>query len=178
MTERRQASLDCPDCGTHLKPFWVPARAGAEELELDRCNECGGVWFDAGELHRASGRTVAARAEETDRACPLCHLPLREGTMTGGVEVETCRKCRGTFLEARDMDALVKKAPERRAPGGTGFVCDGCGERKPFSQAQPTLTGLECAACAQARAAPPPSDEKKEATSLFGRFAGWLRGEE
>lgn len=172
--------MDCPDCGTHLRPFWVPSKTQGEELELDRCNDCGGVWFDAGELTKASGRAVKLGAAKTDRLCPGCHAPLREAELTGGVAVESCAKCRGTFLEARDMDALVKRAAPKRAPSshGTGFVCDSCGERKPFSQAQPTLTGLECEACARAHASPPPSDEKKAAQSLFGRFAGWLRGEE
>ena len=47
---------DCPDCRTRLQPFWVPARRLGDEVELDRCNDCGGVWFDAGELSDASGK--------------------------------------------------------------------------------------------------------------------------
>ena len=49
---------DCPDCRTRLQPFWVPARRLGDEVELDRCSDCGGVWFDAGELSDASGKSV------------------------------------------------------------------------------------------------------------------------
>lgn len=168
---------DCPDCSTRMQSFWVPPRQAGPEVELDRCHDCGGVWFDAGELAAASGRAVTLKREETDRLCPACDLPLHDGELSGGVEVETCAKCRGTFLEARDMAALSKRTPAKKAPGGTGFVCDACGERRPFSQAQATLTGLECEGCVSAKVAPPAPPEKAEAASVFGKFVGWLRGE-
>lgn len=167
---------DCPDCLTHMQLFWVPGRATGSEVELDRCSDCGGVWFDAGELFEASGRKVQASEHKTDRQCPECHLPLMEGELRGGVEVETCLECAGTFLEARDLDAIVNKSPTTRAPGGTGFVCDACHQRRPFSEAQATLTGLECQACVSARATPA-SEEKKKSAGAFGAFLGWLRGE-
>lgn len=169
---------DCPDCLTHMQLFWVPGRAPNSEVELDRCNDCGGVWFDAGELFEASGRKVVAGQRETDRACPECGIPLVDGELRGGVEVETCVECAGTFLEARDLDAIVKKeAPRAKAPGGTGFVCDGCHQRRPFSEAQATLTGLECQACVLDRATPPAPPEKTRGPNMFGAFLGWLRGE-
>lgn len=159
-----------------MRPFWVPSRRRAEELELDRCSDCGGVWFDAGELTQASGRTVKASREATDRDCPGCGVTLVRGTMSGEVDVETCPRCRGTFLEARDLDALMEKAPRKSAPGGSGFVCDACGQRRPFSHAQATLTGLECHECAARAAEPAPSAEAR-APSRFGGFMAWLRGE-
>ena len=63
---------DCPDCRTRLQPFWVPARRLGDEVELDRCSDCGGVWFDAGELSDASGKAVTASKVRTDRSCPAC----------------------------------------------------------------------------------------------------------
>lgn len=160
-----------------MRAFWVPSRRAGEEVELDRCSTCGGVWFDAGELAEASGRAVTVKTARTDRQCPACELPLVLGMLSGGVEVETCTHCRGTFLEARDMDALVKRVPKQQAPGGTGFVCDDCGERKPFSHAQATLTGLECAECVERKKAPPAEVVEAKSPSVFGAFVGWLRGE-
>jgi Zn-finger nucleic acid-binding protein len=169
---------DCPDCKTRLQPFWVPARRLGDEVELDRCNDCGGVWFDAGELSDASGKSVKSRNVSTDRRCPACGASLLQAQLADGPEVETCPSCRGTFLEARDLDALAKKAPSsRRPPNGTGFICDGCGARKPFSEGQATLMGLECGDCMKGRQAPPQSEEKEASRSAFGKFLGWLRGE-
>ena len=59
---------DCPDCRKRLQPFWMPASRIGGEVELDRCRECGGVWFDAGELTEASGKLglqVMAEGVET-----------------------------------------------------------------------------------------------------------------
>ena len=169
---------DCPDCKTRLQPFWVPARRLGAEVELDRCSDCGGVWFDAGELADASGKSVTSSKEKTDRSCPACGARLLQGTLADGPEVETCPSCKGTFLEARDLDALAKKAKSSvRAPHGTGFICDACGARRPFSEGQPTLTGLECLDCVKEHAEPPPTEAQEEARSTFGKFLGWLRGE-
>ncbi|MFO0595832.1 MAG: zf-TFIIB domain-containing protein [Myxococcaceae bacterium] len=169
---------DCPDCNTRMQPFWLPAKKPGLEVELDRCGDCGGVWFDGGELQEACGRTVTEAEAETDRICPECDVPLLEGQLAGGVEVETCGECDGTFLEARDLDALVKKQKKKAAaPGGTGFVCDECGERKPFSEAEATLTGLECNACVKKKKEEPAPEAKKKSASMFGSFLGWLRGE-
>jgi Zn-finger nucleic acid-binding protein len=138
------------------------------------------VWFDAGELSDASGKSVTASKEKTDRSCPGCAARLVQARLADGPDVETCPSCRGTFLEARDLDALAKKAPSsRRPPNGTGFICDGCGARKPFSEGQATLTGLECSDCLEdrpgVRAAE--TDTQQASRSTFGKFLGWLRGE-
>lgn len=166
----------CPECRTPLQAFWVPSRRSGEELELDRCHECGGVWFDAGELLKASGRAVTAGGDTTGLSCPTCEVPLVEATLTGGIAVETCGTCAGTFLESRDMARLASPSGARPAVTGSGFVCEQCGARKPFSQAQPTLTGMQCEACVSARHPPPAPPEKAVASSAFGRFVGWLRG--
>jgi Zn-finger nucleic acid-binding protein len=167
----------CPVCSEHLQAFWVPSRRTGEELELDRCHDCGGVWFDAGELAKASGRSVTVSAEPTDRQCPTCNVALMEATLTGGISVDSCATCRGTFLEARDMAALSSASGSRPAVAGSGFVCEQCGERKPFSEAQPTLTGMQCEACVRAKNPPLAPPEKAASASTFGRFVGWLRGE-
>lgn len=175
------SARDCPDCDTRMQPFWLPSsKVEGAEVELDRCNDCGGVWFDAGELAEATRRAVTPGKQRTDRQCPECQVPLVRGVLAGGVDVETCAQCKGTFLEARDMDALTKRpAPKKTASaaGGTGFVCDGCGERKPFSLAQPTLTGMECDACVAEKKHPPAEPEQAERAGVFGKFLGWLKGE-
>lgn len=156
-----------------MQPFWVPARTGGAELELDRCSDCGGVWFDFGELGRATGKKLTVAEEEVRRRCPECKEPMLQSQLDGRIAVETCARCHGTFLEARDLDMLAKGST-RQAPGGTGFVCEACGNRRPFSEANATLTGLACGACVKPNEPPPP--EQAASQSVFSRFVGWLSG--
>jgi uncharacterized paraquat-inducible protein A len=54
---RRSHYMKCPKCGADLK---VELLRG---IEVDRCEECSGVWFDAGELEaitKADGGTASA----------------------------------------------------------------------------------------------------------------------
>jgi Zn-finger nucleic acid-binding protein len=166
---------NCPDCRTPMQSFWLPAKGGGAEVELDRCTDCGGVWFDAGELSQATGRQVTASRAAVSRLCPSCRVPLMHGTLQGDIGVETCARCKGTFLEARDLEALKKRASSLSAPGGSGFVCEECGKRKAFSDGHATLTGLVCTSCAEVAEPPPPV--KEEARSTFSSFLGWLRGD-
>lgn len=164
---------DCPDCRTRLQPFWVPARRLGSEVELDRCHTCGGVWFDAGELSDASGKTVSPSQVKSSRSCPACGASMQQARLADGPEVEWCPSCRGTFLEAADLESLAKKVSfSRVAPAGTGFICDACGVRRPFIGGQATLTGFECASCQVEGPSAGPA-----LTSAFGKFLGWLRGD-
>ncbi len=43
-TERRSHFMKCPKCGADL------VTEQYHEIDVDRCPECGGVWFDAGEV--------------------------------------------------------------------------------------------------------------------------------
>ena len=43
-TERKSHFMKCPKCGADLKEI------NREHVAVDVCNECGGMWLDAGEL--------------------------------------------------------------------------------------------------------------------------------
>jgi hypothetical protein len=47
-TLRELARSRCPRCGHHLSPKKV------EEVELDECTSCEGIWLDKGELEALS----------------------------------------------------------------------------------------------------------------------------
>ncbi len=44
------ATLQCPKCDGTLKEMTV------EDVQIDRCEKCAGVWLDAGELERLTER--------------------------------------------------------------------------------------------------------------------------
>jgi Zn-finger nucleic acid-binding protein len=71
----------CPVClGSHLEKTRVGL---AEELELDCCRRCGGVWFELGEIQRlrrhppqAFWNRVSPVPPEARALCHSCHTPI------------------------------------------------------------------------------------------------------
>lgn len=166
--------MECPQCNAPMKSFWVQSRNPGIDVELDRCHKCGGVWFDAGELETATGRSVIKSMRASDRFCPRCFIPLLNAELTAGVAVESCRTCKGTYLDSRDMHTVTRSAPVK-PPEDVSFVCESCGQRKPFATAQPTARGTECGDCFVRNGSAAASEDVKARASVFGSFIGWLR---
>ena len=163
---------ECPQCNTPMKPFKVQSRNPGKEIELDRCHKCHGVWFDAGELEIATGRSVIKSKSASDRYCPKCAIPLLNSDLTAGVAVESCRICKGTYLDAKDILTVTKTAPAR-PPKDVSFECSSCHKQKPFATAHATVHGTECGDCLAGVSSP----AEHAQTSVFGSFVGWLRGD-
>ena len=166
--------MECPQCNTPMRPFMIQSRNPGIDVELDRCHNCGGVWFDSGELEIATGRSVIKSMRGSDRYCPRCFIPLLNAELTAGVAVEACRTCKGTYLDARDIHTVTRQAPAR-PPEDVSFVCSFCNERKPFATAQPTPNGTECSDCYAKHGSPVVSADELERASTFSSFVGWLR---
>jgi Zn-finger nucleic acid-binding protein len=164
---------ECPQCNTVMKPFMVQSRNPGIDVELDRCHACSGVWFDAGELEIATGRSVIKSKSSSDRFCPHCSIPLLNAELTAGVAVEACRTCKGTYLDAKDIATVTKHKPVK-PPQDVSFVCSTCHQRKPFASAHATTHGTECGECfARHHEAASAADDNN--TSVFKSFIGWLR---
>ncbi|HJU68814.1 MAG TPA: zf-TFIIB domain-containing protein [Gemmatimonadaceae bacterium] len=71
----------CPVClGSHLEKTRV---GKADELELDHCRRCGGVWFELGEIQRlrhqpahAFWARVSPHPPDGRALCHSCHTPI------------------------------------------------------------------------------------------------------
>ena len=71
----------CPVClGSHLEKTRV---GRADELELDHCRRCGGVWFELGEIQRlrhqpsqAFWNRVSPHPPDARALCHSCHTPI------------------------------------------------------------------------------------------------------
>ena len=71
----------CPVClGSHLEKTRV---GRADELELDHCRRCGGVWFELGEIQQlrhqpshAFWTRVSPHPPDARAACHSCHTPI------------------------------------------------------------------------------------------------------
>ena len=112
----------CPKCREATQ-----ARRLAQEVTVDVCPKCHGMWLNHGDLkvllhgpvsERAHPRALSG-ADRTELRCPDCNLWLfrREFTPGSGVMIEQCSRCAGIFLDAgglgRLQDFLRSLGPKR-----------------------------------------------------------------
>lgn len=104
--------MNCPKCS-------VPMSAIREQnVEVDRCTGCGGLWFDTfeheqlRELGGAEGIDSAARQSaatpptlEVRPCCPRCSIPLFHMVVAGQPHIayESCGLCHGVYLDAGEF---------------------------------------------------------------------------
>jgi Zn-finger nucleic acid-binding protein len=97
-----------------------------DDVDVDQCDRCGGIWFDAHELERVLGRGHIeplikrghARPEDDARRghCPRCR---GEGYLVqiagprAQVHIDICAVCGGKWLDGGELDLLG-----RRSAGG------------------------------------------------------------
>jgi len=94
-----------------------------DQVEIDHCLKCGGVWLDADEMDllldgsegREEIRRRATRVEdsaEEKRRCPICSKKMEKARLTReGKEtkilIDRCEKQHGTWLDGGELDAVV-----------------------------------------------------------------------
>lgn len=104
------------------------------EIELDYCNECRGVWFDAGELELIlqtleleSEHTLfthmlqspPAATSEKSRKCPICGRKMRKTNLGGQPEllVDLCSREDGIWFDGGEVAQLIKQLAQGQAGG-------------------------------------------------------------
>jgi Zn-finger nucleic acid-binding protein len=117
--------MNCPACDHPLTPIH------AGQITVDACEGgCGGIWFDNFELKRVDepgeiegeallniefdlGITVDYQRR---RSCPKCEgvvLMRHFFNATRRVEVDTCPKCGGVWLDAGELAQIRKESPSK-----------------------------------------------------------------
>ncbi len=108
-------SLTCPKCSGAL------AEVKYTEVTVDRCDGCGGIWFDAMEMERlletqgsqaidSGDKSVGRKMDSVDVIpCPRGHVPkmvrMVDHEQTH-VWYERCPVCSGTWLDAGEFTDL------------------------------------------------------------------------
>ncbi len=92
-----------------------------EDVRLDICPECKGVWFDAGELERCAekparkvlatfGDVVSRLANEglkgPPRCCPRCSKPMDKERFLEGAWIDRCPDHHGVWLDGGEMGTV------------------------------------------------------------------------
>lgn len=97
--------MECPRCNVEMETL------EGEDISLQRCAECSGVFIDPGDLNRIllrNGLQVLERLggkanlEEMAVSCPECSgvdLTVVEGNDKLGLRYETCESCGGIWLD-------------------------------------------------------------------------------
>ena len=110
--------MNCPRDDSKLAPIEV------EDLKLNSCPTCCGMWFDSGELRQAKDRAVPDldwldfeiwehedefRVAAHPRKCPHCVKPMVSLSYgSTKVVIDTCPTCRGTWLDQGEFEQLIE----------------------------------------------------------------------
>jgi Zn-finger nucleic acid-binding protein/membrane associated rhomboid family serine protease len=114
---RQHKKMDCPDCQSAMTPYLC------ESAVIDKCDQCGGIWFDKNEL--SIFQQSVKKYDLTDlkveeglldlsgryqiSECPRCKQALVEqaqGTFKK-VHLQCCTKCRGQWVKSDQLIQLV-----------------------------------------------------------------------
>jgi Zn-finger nucleic acid-binding protein len=109
-------AMRCPKCRADM------AQVTHEGVEIDRCEHCGGIWFDAGEVEVLQSAEAAAAIDTgearagkkynviDDYPCPRCGGEMEKQTDAQQTHIwfETCADCEGSFFDAGEFRDLAE----------------------------------------------------------------------
>jgi len=113
--------MQCPKCeNTPL----VSGKVKSDALEVDRCCQCKGVWFDNDELDKLLGKRAKKIISIPDSAvlspfvqCPRCEASLYECCYPGTTTlVDYCRQCYGCWLDNKEWIAISRARTKCEKP--------------------------------------------------------------
>jgi Zn-finger nucleic acid-binding protein len=112
--------MDCPRCNGRLQKSNLNEVNVA--LELDVCEDCGGIWFDQGELARIDKivephfieiRRIPGQKQQLEAMyCPYCYdhplMQKAEHPRDKKVILDYCDDCKGIWLDKGELEAIQK----------------------------------------------------------------------
>lgn len=114
------------DCPVDSEPMII---CEFNDVEVDYCVACSGIWLDAGELELLFGNREVTqgfltagdalqKTKEKPRPCPICGKKMAKHT-TGGKEpvlYDRCSRGHGMWFDEGELAAILKYGSA--APGG------------------------------------------------------------
>ena len=118
--------MKCPVC--HIPTIVVEH----EQIELDYCTDCSGVWFDAGELDllvetmQLEGANLSldsvltspeAKSSEKKRRCPICSHKMKKATVGHEPEVliDACQRGDGLWFDGGEVGQLITQLSDKQS---------------------------------------------------------------
>jgi Zn-finger nucleic acid-binding protein len=103
------SSRKCPECRGSLTIVRV------QQLEIECCRRCRGMWFDPGELQVFSAQSKEIPSDDLAHrasrfACPVCGAPMIEYTFVNpnSLLVDRCPSGHGVYLEERELERVFE----------------------------------------------------------------------
>jgi Zn-finger nucleic acid-binding protein len=105
----------CPACSNHLIIL------EHDQVEIDYCHNCGGIWLDWGELELLLDRPedaaellaklLPARTDEKPRKCPICSRRMEKAEFkaaNSAILIDKCKRRHGLWFDKGELESLVK----------------------------------------------------------------------
>lgn len=110
--------MDCPKCKHSMREF------EHNGITLDYCKQCGGVWFDEGEVadYFLLAKDIPSEAKieydynDKGPRCPHDGIPLTKMNYIDDLELDFCIGCKGIFFdkgEVKKLETLSSKLPRK-----------------------------------------------------------------
>jgi Zn-finger nucleic acid-binding protein len=110
--------MDCPVCTNAMITLEL------DEVEIDYCTDCGGIWLDAGELEELLGKPAKVtqllasfktdpNCEEKPRKCPICDKKMRKivvGESQPTLLIDKCAKGDGLWFDSGELHDIFDRA--------------------------------------------------------------------
>ena len=108
--------MNCPVCKSAMIVLEL------DEVEVDYCTECEGIWLDAGELELLLGGAVQseglmgsfqpANTTEKKRKCPIC-LKKMDKVLVGDAAdkkelIDRCGRTHGLWFDGGELQEILK----------------------------------------------------------------------
>jgi len=113
--------MDCPRCKTSL--YVENLKDVKISFDVDTCSNCGGTWFDKGELAKIEKvieptliefRRIPKKSMQLETLyCPSCthhpKLEKAEHPRDKKVVFDYCTSCKGIWLDKGELEAIQKE---------------------------------------------------------------------
>ena len=110
--------MDCPVCKN--EPMIV---LELNEVEIDYCLSCKGIWLDAGELELLldsstetieflNSFTIDDQTKEKKLKCPICNKKMEKILVIGDkkVRIDKCKANHGIWFDSGELEDILKMA--------------------------------------------------------------------
>ena len=110
--------MDCPVCKNAMLTLEL------QDVEIDYCADCGGIWLDAGELELLLGEPQKAKqlldsfkidssSNERIRKCPICYKKMQKvivGSSKPTLLIDKCRRGDGLWFDKGELNDIFDRA--------------------------------------------------------------------